>query len=240
MADPSWGSGWPHCQGGKIRTLTRSDGVRLGVRAELVTLVSLLIDQTERLGYNVKADQTSGFACRQIFRANGTPTGRPSNHSWGVAVDINSMDNPFRRPLTTNIPSNVVEMWKRFGFRWGGTFSTTPDPMHFEYMGSMADAARHTLYAQIEFRDRGAGNGTTTTTTGAPPFPGLLSKARGSDGSEVCRVQTRLRELGFAIDKVAGCPFGPQTHAAVTGFQTQRHLGVYGVVGQKTWAALFA
>lgn len=240
MADPSWGSGWPHCQDGRIRTIARSDGVRFGVREELVTLVSLLVDETERLGYNVKAEQTGGFACRQIFRPDGTPTGKPSNHSWGLAVDINSMENPFRRPLTTNIPPNVVAAWQRFGFRWGGTFSTTPDPMHFEFLGSVEDAKKRTLEAQIEFQTVGVEHGRLMP-SGSTPFPGvLLSRARRSNGPDVCSVQSRLRTLGFAIDTVAGCPFGPQTESAVKAFQTQRHLGVDGVVGASTWAALFA
>ncbi len=238
MAHPSWGSGWPNCQVGKIKTLVRPDGLRLAVREEIVTLVGLLIDETERLGYDVKPNQSGGFNCRQIFRPNGQPTGKPSNHSWGLAVDINSLENPFKKPLTTNIPSNVVAVWKRHGFRWGGNFvNPAPDPMHFEYAGSVTEAAAETTRAQIAFQNPGPGGGGGGGS--APPaFPGVILK-RGSRGPDVCLIQARLRVLGFAIDRVAGCPFGPQTETAVIAFQTQRHLGVDGRVGSRTWGALF-
>lgn len=73
---------------------------------------------------------------------------------------------------------------------------------------------------------------------GAVPFPGTILK-KGSKGGEVCVVQERLRVLGHGIDRVAGCPFGPQTEAAVIAFQTQRGLSADGRVGVNTWTALF-
>ena len=71
------------------------------------------------------------------------------------------------------------------------------------------------------------------------PFPGIALK-RGASGEHVCRVQARLRQLGHSIPRVDGCPFGPQTEAAVTEFQRQRGLEVDGKVGRDTWMALFA
>ncbi|MEA2974223.1 MAG: hypothetical protein QOG82_2681 [Actinomycetota bacterium] len=67
--------------------------------------------------------------------------------------------------------------------------------------------------------------------------PGLLR--RGSRGPGVCRLQQRLRVLGHHIDVVTGCPFGPQTEAAVRQFQRHHHLVVDGVVGPRTDAVLF-
>lgn len=71
-----------------------------------------------------------------------------------------------------------------------------------------------------------------------PPFPGAVLK-RGSSGEAVCRVQARLRELGHAVASVTGCPFGPQTEAAVKDFQRQHRLTDDGKVGRTTWLALF-
>ncbi|HVF05790.1 MAG TPA: M15 family metallopeptidase [Frankiaceae bacterium] len=52
-----------------------------------------------------------------------------SLHTWGIAFDLNA---------TTNMPGRagdmdmrVVDVMKRWGFRWGGDWSY-PDPMHFE------------------------------------------------------------------------------------------------------------
>jgi hypothetical protein len=82
------------------------------------------------------ADDLLTGNCRAIAGTN-----IPSNHSWGTAIDINAPANPRRRPLTTNIPRGVREMWKNNGFRWGGDFTTSvPDPMHFEFTGTVADA----------------------------------------------------------------------------------------------------
>lgn len=233
MAHASWGSGFPNCQQNKIKGLVRADGLKLQLREELLTLFSLLIDETERMGYDVRRFNaageivTGGFNCRAIANTN-----RPSNHSWGLAIDINSDVNPRRRPLTTNIPAPVRELWSRFGFRWGGTFPT-PDPMHFEYMGSVSDSAADTARAQREL----AGGGGVPP--GPPPFPGVVLKRR-SRGPDVCRVQARLRELGHAIDSLPSCPFGPQTEGAVKAFQRSRNLDDDGKVGPLTWAALFS
>jgi peptidoglycan hydrolase-like protein with peptidoglycan-binding domain len=75
---------------------------------------------------------------------------------------------------------------------------------------------------------------------GAPPFPGTALVRGISKGQDVCLVQARLRKLGFAIDKVAGCPFGPQTETAVKAFQGTHGLRPSGRVGRDTWKALFS
>lgn len=150
MAHRSWGAGFPNCQKNRIKRLVRRDGLSLHLREEVITLFSLLIDETERMNYEVRrfnaagVPVTGGFSCRAIGETN-----TPSNHSWGLAIDINSDSNPQKKPLTTDIPVEVRQLWTKFGFRWGGTFST-PDPMHFEYMGSVSDAVADTARAQRE------------------------------------------------------------------------------------------
>ena len=42
--------------------------------------------------------------------------------------------------LRTNIPPNVVALWKAHGFLWGGDYAGNKDAMHFEFLGSVADA----------------------------------------------------------------------------------------------------
>ena len=144
MAHPSWGSGWPNCSRSNIVTLVRADGLRLPVHRELADLVSILMDLTEiGGGYDIVPGWTWGFSCRAIAGTN-----QPSNHSWGTAIDLNAPVNPRKRPLTTNIPRAVRELWKAHGFRWGGDYVTsTPDAMHFEFMGTVADA--HAITARL-------------------------------------------------------------------------------------------
>mgnify|MGYP000860335033 CR=1 FL=1 len=58
-----------------------------------------------------------------------------SSHSWGVAIDLNTEWNGYKRaPAPLGAQGSVVELVPIFaaaGFAWGGHFST-PDGMHFE------------------------------------------------------------------------------------------------------------
>jgi hypothetical protein len=52
-----------------------------------------------------------------------------SLHTWGIAIDLNVPGN--LRGTSGQIDRQVVAIFKRWGFRWGGDWSWT-DPMHFE------------------------------------------------------------------------------------------------------------
>jgi peptidoglycan hydrolase-like protein with peptidoglycan-binding domain len=69
-----------------------------------------------------------------------------------------------------------------------------------------------------------------------PPFPGIMRE--GSKGEGVRVVQRRLNELEDAALKVDGV-FGNRTEEAVKTFQRAHHLSADGIVGQKTWGALW-
>lgn len=135
-SERGWGRGWPRCQANKITTIRLRSGLRLGVRKEIAELVRLLLDECERRGYDLKPEQTGGFNCRPIGGTN-----RPSNHSWGLAVDLNWHHNPMRNPLKTNIPPWMVQLMWAYGFFWGGWYNGTKDPMHFEFVRTPAQAA---------------------------------------------------------------------------------------------------
>ena len=138
LAVPAWGSGWPNCQGGRQVRVT-AGGVSVNVRAEIAPLVAYALDATRNTGYVLKQEQTGAYVCRPI---GGTRIA--SNHSWGLAVDLNWQENPF----TTNpnaprtITPAVVAIWKSVGFSWGGDWAGKKDFMHMEFNGSPADAAR--------------------------------------------------------------------------------------------------
>lgn len=72
-------------------------------------------------------------------------------------------------------------------------------------------------------------------TVGVPKFPGITRL--GSRGAAVLAVQRRLRARGWTIS-VDGA-FGPATDKVVRAFQREKRLTADGVVGPKTWAALW-
>lgn len=59
----------------------------------------------------------------------GDPTQGLSLHSWGIAVDLNVPGN--QRGTAGEIDREVVAIFQRWGFAWGGDWAYT-DPMHFE------------------------------------------------------------------------------------------------------------
>ncbi|MEV8373021.1 M15 family metallopeptidase [Kribbella sp. NPDC056861] len=138
-----WGTGWPHAQTSKMTTVTAA-GVKVSVRREVAALVQTLLLVTEKYGYDVKAGQTWGFANRPIA---GTKTA--SNHSWGLAVDVNSIPNRQGTPFKSDLPPKVVSAWESCGFYWGGRYTKAkPDPMHFEYIGTPKTVATHLAKAK--------------------------------------------------------------------------------------------
>ena len=81
--------------------------------------------------------QAAGLA-DQIYQFSGCwvprhilwdPSRGISQHAWGLAFDINVPTNGYG--ATPQMHPGVVEAFRRWGFKWGGDFST-PDGMHFE------------------------------------------------------------------------------------------------------------
>jgi hypothetical protein len=143
-ADRGWGSGWPRCQESKQTRIKLDNGVRIQVRRELGPLLTMLLNEVGRRGYRIRQGDTGGFCCRQIFRSDGTPTGKPSNHSWGLAVDINWDSNKFQKTLKTNLPPWSVSLMWAYGFFWGGWYNGTKDAMHFEFVKTPQQAEKLT------------------------------------------------------------------------------------------------
>lgn len=78
-----------------------------------------------RAGLSKEVYQTAG--CYYPRYIAGTTT--LSNHSFGLAIDINSTEN--QRGTVGQMSRAVVDIFKQCGFAWGGDWHYT-DPMHFE------------------------------------------------------------------------------------------------------------
>ena len=106
------------------------------------------VDMWEKYGPDVYAEQdvTVGFYCE---KADDAPT-EWSSHAYGIAIDLNPRENPFRDakkgwwPKTSaalaprdggkgkiSPQSKAFRIFTRHGWAWGGFFAGEPDLMHF-------------------------------------------------------------------------------------------------------------
>jgi LysM repeat protein len=133
-----------------------------GVHANIQELVQLIIDEIERRGYLLHPGWNWGAECRAI---SGTNT--PSNHSWGLAIDINAPNNPYTSSGQHDIPDWAFAIWRSYGFGVGADYSGKKDWMHTEFMGTPSDAAAMTALARRNLAG-GISPPTIPTTPSAP------------------------------------------------------------------------
>ena len=229
MAHSSFGSGWPNCApSSRIVTVRRADGVRFGIHRDLADLVAILMNETERRGYNIRPGDTGGYACRPVA---GTRTA--SNHSWGTAVDINWRTNPRRsdRRFQSDMPKWMVDLWVGQGFRWGGRWRW-PDPMHFEFTGTAAEARARAA------KLRGTKPATPAKPAARPAAARNLRLVKPMmRGTDVRDWQTILRGAKLLGSRDIDGIFGPKTRSATVAFQRKLRVAADGIVGPKTRAA---
>jgi D-alanyl-D-alanine carboxypeptidase len=97
---------------------------------------------------------TDGFNCRPVVTAHG-PLTSWSQHAYGLAIDINPVQNPYvaadgyvrnvharryrdrslRRPGMIHPGDVVVRAFAAIGWGWGGSWSGSKDYMHFSSTG---------------------------------------------------------------------------------------------------------
>ena len=96
---------------------------------------------------SMTANNTSGFNCRDITGQKG----KFSNHSWGRAIDINPLTNPYVKGITVLPPEGrahldrtheesgailanglTVKRFQQSGWLWGGGWVDRQDYQHFE------------------------------------------------------------------------------------------------------------
>ncbi len=97
---------------------------------------------------SMAANNSSAFNCRSVTGGDGF-----SEHSYGTAVDLNPVQNPYaagavvlpeqgrryldRQPGTGVILAGdaTVRIFARYGWSWGGTWSNPVDYQHFSVSG---------------------------------------------------------------------------------------------------------
>jgi hypothetical protein len=103
---------------------------------------------------NDRRNYTDGFNCRPAVTARG-PLANWSQHAYGLAVDINPIQNPYvtsdgyvrnlharpyrdrslRLPGMIHPGDVVVRAFAAIGWKWGGYWSGSKDYMHFSATG---------------------------------------------------------------------------------------------------------
>ena len=129
-----WGPGYPVDRRRDMTKVTQGD-VSVWVHREISPLVGWLMMETEHRGYDLRGGQCWGY-CNRCIRGST----KASNHSWGLAVDLNAPSNPMANELRTDMPRWMPALWKEWGFAWGGDYRRRKDAMHYEFMGTPADA----------------------------------------------------------------------------------------------------
>ncbi|HET7713816.1 MAG TPA: M15 family metallopeptidase [Patescibacteria group bacterium] len=159
-----------------------------------------------------------------------------SNHSWGLALDVNAPANPMTSDgvVHTNLPPNAGKIAKRYGFIWGGDYTgTRKDPMHFEFAGTKKNA----LARVVQLKG--------TRTLPIPSTDKLKGSAdvdwvtlrQGDHGQKVENVQALLSVRGFPEIEVDGT-YGRGMTLKVREFQKKHGIRQTGNVGPYTMKAL--
>src|SRR4051794_36790638 len=99
---------------------------------------------------SMAADNTSAFNCRFV-----AGTSRWSAHAYGLAIDLNPVENPYvygghvsppararyvdrssQAPGVIHRHGFVVRAFRRIGWKWGGNWSSPKDYQHFSATGT--------------------------------------------------------------------------------------------------------
>jgi LysM repeat protein len=95
---------------------------------KLVDIIPEVLAAIEKAGLRSQIKNYGGCFAFRSKRSSG----KLSTHSWGIAIDLNPLTNPMGQP--GNMNSEVVAIFRQFGFKWGGDWpGRNQDPMHFQF-----------------------------------------------------------------------------------------------------------
>jgi len=134
----------------------KSDWFKYGIAVTPLAADALELVKSELTGYYTG----KGIKPYLIYSGNTIRPGEPhcgNLHPAGLALDINPGENPHckniakwkswfgrnpspderekcsRGEITTTFPKEIIEIFEKYGWRWGGRFNN-PDSMHFEFV----------------------------------------------------------------------------------------------------------
>lgn len=152
MTNTATTRGWGKPGTQKTKNAT-GGGISVPVAKEVAPIFSDLFNQLAAAGYDLDGHEDDWGMCFRPVRGYEDEYRRTknekylSNHSWGLAVDLNSSRNPMtsdpkaKREFKANVVDPILERYKG-KLIWGGEYnSSRKDYMHFEFVGTPKDAA---------------------------------------------------------------------------------------------------
>lgn len=137
-----WGPGWPADRSAEMKRVTAAQsGAHWDVHREIAPILNFVVNEVEHRGYlfdhgSDDVDDDWGYANRPI---GGTR--KPSNHSWGLAIDFDAQEYP--QHSSRRAPQWIYDLFYAYGFEIGADWGrASVDPMHVEFRGSITEA-RH-------------------------------------------------------------------------------------------------
>lgn len=100
---------------------------RIRVNVALVDVVERTLGQLYRDGLWKLLETFDGCYCWRPKRTSG----RLSLHAWGAALDFNAAQNPIGWLGCQD--ERLLRVFRENGWTWGGQFTSTPDPMHWQF-----------------------------------------------------------------------------------------------------------
>ncbi len=196
----------------------------LTINKKVAKNVQAIFDEIYQLDIKFPIKILKGYGYRKVGGVGLSRSTLMSMHAFGVAIDINPGDydndyflgagNDLRDKSNPYcIPDEVIDIFEKYGWYWGGNFSICADTMHFQYLG-------------LEF----------LTYQNNSPFRELTVASNYMKGSDVLNLQKRLVKLGFSI-QVDGV-YGKSTANVIKKAQQKYGLPVTGIVDYKTWETI--
>lgn len=121
-----------------VDTLGTESTMQLTVHKNVASNVINIFTELKSKGFPVRATDTAAYCWRNMVSGNNR-----SAHSYGVAIDVNWTSNPmvgktggYYQPGIDkySITQEVVNVFTKYGFYWGGNWTSSKDYMHFSYI----------------------------------------------------------------------------------------------------------
>ncbi len=201
-----------------------ASSMQLTINKKLARNVQEIFKEIYALELKFPIKVLNGFMYRKVGGVALSKSRIMSIHSFGAAIDINPGDydndyylgkgNDLRDKSNPYcIPDEVIAIFEKYGWFWGGNFEICADTMHFQYFE----------LGMLTYQDNW-------------PFRHLKVKNGYMTGADVRNLQQRLRELGFFVS-VDGV-YGNKTADAITRYQRSRGLEPTGEMDYKTWETI--